>query len=259
MEENQDLDLLNGENTETPAASPAETITTGDENQVNPQGAGNVSPEEVAWNDLKGSSQDRFRQMAKMANEARAQAERERIERERLMSTYGGRVPTPPIDNNPGVQDAVKQLSQIGIATREEVQETVNRTVGNLVYNFDFEKLEGRYDGSNGLPKFDRDEYEDFIARHPQYRGYEPVDVYEKMYSDEILDYKLRNQNANQGQGAASRQTTASLRPTKTQVREEPLTPELIEQRLNRPDGREWYEKNKEKISSVLASMSSPE
>jgi hypothetical protein len=59
-----------GEQTETPAASPAETITTGEENPVNPQGAEQTNPEEVEWNSLSGPAQERFRAAIKRANEA---------------------------------------------------------------------------------------------------------------------------------------------------------------------------------------------
>lgn len=243
------IDTQNGEITETPDASPAETITAGDGSQLNQDGGQNLSPEEVSWSSLKGGTQDRIKSILRERDEERAKRQRY----ESLLSTgQGYQTPTTTDSSAPGVQEAVRKLSEVGMATKDEVKEEINRTISGLVYNIELEKLENKFDGSNGLPKFDKQEYEDYVTRHSQYRNYTPEDVYEKMYADEIFDWKSQQQ----GKTTVSRQSTTSLRPTKTTVREEPLTPELIEQRLKQPDGPVWYEKNKEKINAVVASMS---
>lgn len=243
MDENLNL---NGEQVETPADSQSEITTPDAGDSVNQTGAANLSPEEVSWNDLSGPAQDRFREVTR-------QLSRERREKEELLANRptetSNRFET--LNNGPieGAQEAVQKLDQIGIANKDYVDQKISQTVNALVYNSEIEKLGGRYDGSNGLPKFDRDEYENYVSIHPQYRNYLPEDVYQKMYSEEIFDWRAQNQKT----GGSKPATNSTLRPNKTQVREEPLTPEMIEQRMQEPDGREWYEKNMTRVNAVMA------
>jgi len=227
---------------DTPPASPAEITTPEPTDPVNPQGAGVPgSPEEVEFNGLKGDTQTRVRDLIRERNDERARAERLQnfvYSQQQSQSS----IPSAGIDpNSPEVRNAVSQLANVGISTDEKVENLVNQRIGNLVWNFELEKLENRHNGADGKAKFDRTEYADFIQRNPQYQGYMPEDVYEKMYPGEVAS----------GQPVANRSTT--LRPTRTTVREEQWTPESIETRLQESDGKEWYVKNKTLINKVLS------
>ena len=228
--------LLDGEIAETPTDSPSEIITPDDGTSVNPTGAENLSPEEADWNSLSGSAQERFRQVIREKNALKAQTS----------------TPQPAYKTNqeiaPEAAEAVRKLSEVGMATKDDVESTVDRRIGNLIYNFEIEKLSNKYSGQEGLPAFSREEYEEYVSRNPQYRNYAPEDVYQKMYSEELFDYCVRTM----GPGSTGTRPTPSLRPTRTQVKEESLTPEVIEQKLQEPGGREWYERNLEKINKVL-------
>lgn len=244
---------LNGENVETPAATPAEITTPELVNPGQPNGGAAVkpSPEEVSWNDLSGASQERFRAVTRSNNELRLKlAELE----QRQPVNY----PVPPHNPNfvaPEVADAVQRLSDVGMATKKEVEETVNQRLGGLVFQMELNRLEEKLDGNDGRPAFNRDEYQDFVARHPEYRNYTPDDVYQKMYSQELLDWQVEHYNKR-----PASKPTPSLRPTRTQqsLGDEPLTPELIEQRLKAPGGLEWYDKNKDKINASLEATAQP-
>jgi hypothetical protein len=240
-------DILNGEITETPTASPAETRTAGEGNSVNQTGAENSSPEEASWSDLKGSTQDRIKQILKERNEERAV--RERYETLLRTQTQGGQTETTTNTATPEVATAVQGLRSIGFPTSEDVDAKINQSLSGMVYNMELDRLESKYSGDDGKPKFDKDEYQDYISRHPQYRGYTPEDVYSKMYEEELFDWRIQHNS----RSTTATRTTPSLRPTKTQVREEPLTRELIEQRLKEPDGRAWYDRNLEQVNAVLA------
>lgn len=238
---NPNDEIQDGQSVETPVTSPVEPQTPDENQEENPSGASPVlSPEEESWKRLSGPSQERFRQITRENNYLRTKLS-EVDNKDNSRSTYK---PEPVI---PEVAEAVRRLSDVGIATKEEVEQTVNNRLGGLVYQMELDRLSSKYDGQNGLPQFDKDEYEDYLARHPQYKNYAPEDVYSKMYEPEILEYKLQHLNKPMSQ------PTPSLKPTKTQVREEPLSPDLIEQRLKEPDGAQWYERNKEKINTVLA------
>lgn len=242
------LDPNGGEVTETPDGSQPEITTAGDGTTVNPEGAATLSPEEVEFNGLKGGTQDRIKAILHERDQWRQKAE--------LFERSVGSYPPPPPPpsqsqvQSPDVATAVNKLSEIGMATKNDVQQQVQQGIGSLIYQFELDKLSSRYDGSNGLPAFSKEEYEDYVGRHPQFRNYTPEDVYQKMYADEIFDWKVQNQ----GKPTTAR-TTPSLRPTKTTVREEAWTPEYIEARLKEPDGPQWYDKNRDKVNSVVSKM----
>lgn len=246
-----DNDLIqnpNGENTETPTSSQLESITSEDGGTVNPQGAENLNSEEAIWNNLTGPAQDRFRRMAREVKLARE-------ENEVLKTRPTYQVPVPPsmpyAPTDPQVAEAVSKLAGFGIATDQKVEqfvtERINQSVGALAYQYELDKLEQKHNGADGRPAFSRDEYENFVNAHPQYRNYLLDDVYEKMYADELSQYKPRTTRV-AGQGS-------SLRPTKTTVREEQWTPQAIEDKLqSMPDADRpaWIDKNKSLIDNVL-------
>lgn len=247
MNPDENLDPnLNGEIVETPAATPAETITPDAGSSVNQNGAVNLSPEEVSWNNLSGSAQDRFRETTRELARVRREREDLLARQQSVPENRFNALDNAPV---PGAQDAVQTLDKIGMAPKQYVDQQINQQLSGLVYNMELERLGGRYDGSNGLPKFDREEYENYIAIHPQYRNYTPEDVYNKMYDSEIFDWRSQQ---NQGR-TNNRNSNTTLRPNRTQVREEPLTPEMIEQRLQEPDGTAWYAANIDKVNAVIA------
>jgi hypothetical protein len=70
------------------------------------------------------------------------------------------------------------------------------------------------------------------------------------MYDEELLNIEFQKR-----QGQSSR-TTKTLKPTRTQVQGDSLTPEYIEERLKQPDAQQWYSDNVTKINAVLGRMS---
>lgn len=222
------------------SASPAESQTTSPESGNLIDEPDQQTQEEVEFNSLKGSTQDRIKRIIREKNEALRIAEEARSSRTSFTP------PPPPAYTPPDVETAVSKLDQVGIATKKHVEDVVSQSLGNLRFQMELDRLEGRFDGSDGKPKFVRDEYFDFTNRHPEYKNYLPEDVYEKMYKEELSDLGVPQ----------AKKVSPTLKPTKVGVGEEPLSPELIEERLKEPDGRQWYERNLEKINKVLGKMS---
>jgi hypothetical protein len=244
----------NGEIPETPDDSQSEITTADDGSQVNPQGAQDPSAEEVAFNSLKGSTQERIRTLANRANLASTAIEEvERLKQEMEALKLQRMAPAP----NPDVQDAVSKLDTFGVATKswseKTIDEKVDQKLSGILYKLEMDRLEGKHGGSDGLPAFDRSEYEAFVNANPKYRAYDPEDVYQKMFEEEIQDAKFK------GQGTRQPGKQPTLRPTRTRVQEEAMTPEYIEKRLQQPDGRTWYEQNRDKINAVVARVPSTE
>ncbi len=247
----------NGEILETPDDSQSEIITADDGTQVNPEGALNPSTEEVAFNSLKGSTQERVRTLANRANQAnQLQAEMEQLRAEN--ETLRLRGMQPATFQNPEVQGAVSKLDEFGIATKDfvekKIKDGIDQGLSGIVWNMEMDRLESRHGGQDGLPAFDRAEYEAFINANPQYRGYKPDDVYNKMFEDDIFDAKVKGLGTRQPGKQAP-----TLRATRSKVQEETMTPEYIEKRLQQPDGRQWYAQNIDKINVAIAKNPSTE
>jgi hypothetical protein len=245
----------NGEILETPDGSQPEIITADEGSQGQPNGALEPSAEEVAFNSLKGSTQERVRTLANRANQAtQFQSELETLRAENETLRLRGMTPTTV---NPDVQDAVSKLDNFGLATKDfvakEIEKGVNQQLSGLFYKMEMDRLEARHNGSNDLPAFDRAEYEAYVNANPQYRGYAPEDIYNKMFEEEIFDTKVR------GLGKQTAKQAPTLRATRTRVQEDAMTPEYIEKRLAQPDGRQWYAQNIDKINATIARVPSTE
>lgn len=238
MNPNQDdLDrMLQG--TDQPVDSPAQTDgQEGDTTQPVEQ----QSPEEVEFNSLTGSTKDRIRQLAREKRELQQRLEQQQ-------QTY---VPPAPNSNfrDPQEEAAIRTLADKGIALKDDVRRTVDESVNAMRWEFENGRLESKWHGQEGTPSYVREEVESFIQSHPQYRAVPPEVVFKSfMFPDEFLDYEIKRR------GTKTTQST-TYRPTKQAVAQEGMTPEYIEQRLQQPDGRQWYDEHLDEINAVLSKM----
>jgi len=256
---------------ETPPASPAEeqtpeeelSLDLGDteENQASSEegadsGVSTEGEEEkdedsvlkAEWERLKGSTQDRIRQLIRERNELRKQ-----LEGGQKTQPLSQVAPPPPPSAGTEIQpeelteeqrQAFKILKEkFGVVTKEDLQALQDR----MALDNEHTRLERLYDGSDGRPKYDRVEVEDWMRRHPGV--YVPEVAYKMMYEEELADWHLR-------QAGRTKRTTYSERPKgSTATRRRPLTVASLRERLNRPDGREWWEKNRERILPLMGEL----
>lgn len=242
-------DLLQGSDQDASSDSPSGNQNDGSNSDNQSNGTGGQTTEEVEFSRLSGSAQDRFRVVLK---------EREQLRRELDLFRNGTQNFAPQQQtqqqDNPQVADAVNKLREVGLTTKKDVEEMLQSTLAQTRYQLELNRLEDSFNGSDGKPKFTREEYFDYVGRHPEYKDYLPEDVYGKMYSEELDDWKAQNRN----RGGNSGQRSSSLRPTRTNVQGDQLTPESIEETLQKlpPDQRQtWYNKNIDKINQVMNRM----
>jgi len=211
--------------------------------------AAQQNPEEIEFNSLSGSTQDRIRRLAR---EKRELSER-LVNLERLAGN-GSQVPPAPGSNfqTPDITNAVQRLSDVGIATDEKVERKLDEKLNLLRWETEQQRLESKYTGANSEPSYVREEVEEFISSHPQYRGYAAEDVFrDHMFRSEFHNLDLTKQGSRTGQ-------STTLRPTKAQVRDDTLTPEFIADRTDLkkyPDALEWQEAHRSQIDKVLSQM----
>ena len=224
-----DLDaMLQGE--DTPSASQA-----GNQGQQDDsiQRIEQQTDEEVEFNKLSGSAQDRIREIIRQKNDA--------LERANSNPSY---IPPAPNSVAPDQKQAIETLSSFGIATDDKVERKVAEGINQVRWELLNVNLQQKYPGTNGEPKYDSVEVEDYMRSHPQYQYYNPEDVFKyKMYPDEFANLSTQQQ---------TRPRTQSLKPNKAQTRQDALTPEYIEERLKQPDADEWYDSHKDEINKVV-------
>lgn len=239
--------MLREENEQTPTASQAGKSSMSDSGTPSEDTEGQT-PEEVEFNSLKGSTQDRIKALVR--EKRRVLEENERLKTNSSSTPTPGIVPPAP-GITPEIKEAVSRLHDVGIATQEDIDAKIQRALGFKNYDDELKRLESSLNGEDGRPKFTREEYEDYVNRHQEYRNYLPEDVYEKMYREELSDWRINHKES------TTRSKTPSMKPVRTSGREEALTPEYIEQRLKAPDGPAWYDENKDRINAALTAQSS--
>ncbi len=232
-------DKLDLESAETPADSSPEEKTPAEETKPVTKDAKKVDPEAVsAWEGLSGSTQERVVELVRRAKNAETELERERLKAEASLR----REPETPKTETPStdeVQEAVKKLREFGVVTKDDLQAITDR----MYLEREHDRLESRYNGSDGRPKYVREEVEDYARTH--YFGGNLEAAYKDMYWDELVDAEVRTKG--------SSKTTYTEKPTTSvKVGEKPLTKQSLRERLREPDGAEWWAKNREKIEPLL-------
>lgn len=229
-----DIDrMLQGE--DTPSASQAQTLGQQDDSI---QRIEQQTEEEIEFNKLSGSAQERVKELVRRAKEAEMRASQQ-------APSY---VPQAPGSNLlPDQKQAIDTLRNFGITTKDDVKEEVNQGLNQIKWELKNQTLESKYSGSDGTPKYDREEVEDYMRSHPQYQYYDPEDVFKyKMFPDEF--------SAAGTQQAPSRQKTSSLKPVKGNPQVNAFSDiDTLQRRLAEPDGDEYYEAHKDEINRAVA------
>src|SRR5258708_22475272 len=116
--------------------------------------------EEVEFNKLSGSAQERVKELVKRAREAENKL---------------GDVPAyvPPVPSlQPDQEQAIQTLEKFGVATDRKVDQRVAEGINQVRWELRNQNLQSKYSGSNGEPQYNPDEVLDYIKSHPQYQYY---------------------------------------------------------------------------------------
>lgn len=218
---------------------------TSDNGTSQTQAGRTLTEEEVAFNSLSGSAQDRFRSILKEREEYREklsraeQAFQDRQTVEQLHSTS-----TQPTGTDEEVQKAVKTLKeQGGMATVDDL----NALWVALENKERHDQYEESYNGSNGTPRYDRVEVEDYARRKGFGNNF--LAAYREMYWDELTDAKT----------VSTRKPVYTEKPTSAPAqRDEPLTLDSFRKNLRGPNAQAYYEKvskNPSEFTALLAQL----
>lgn len=242
--------------------------TVGDQPQAPPakqdQGAGaesQLSPEELEWQKLKGSTQNRFRTVtSKLSEVARENEELKNklAEKERIIP------PSPPafVPEPETITDeqrlAVERIrNKFGFTTKDDVKQEMSKVMSVLeqfkndeIVETEYKRLEDLYDGKDGRPAFDRVEVEEYMKSNGVYQ---PEVAYEALYKEELLDWEVARRGGKQPQDETK---PYSEKPTHSATSgSKPLTIEEVQQKLREPNGKEWWEKNRLTVLENMADL----
>lgn len=201
--------------------------------------------EELEWNKLSGPVQKRVRSLVETKNAL--------LEEVQTLKTRPAYVPDAP--NIPAVSEeqlsseqqlAVANLKKMtGFITEAELQQIKDQ----ITLETEYSKLESRFSGDDGKPVFDRAE----VERHMRDTGiYNPEKAYEDLYKDELFDWRLKQKSSHSD---TPKQVFSERPSSSTASKTEPLTVDGLRQRLAQPDGREWWDKNRERILPMIGSL----
>lgn len=202
------------------------------------------------WAKLDGKSQERFKKMISLKNEAITKAQQVEDELKRLKSQSvqaPQQVVQTPSLNTPSQDEAIaaKRLKELGFVTEEELKKRQQEDEAQRArerLNDQHSKLKEEYVSQFGdkAPAYDEAEIENAMYKTGIY---DPQYHYEKIYENELLQLKLEKLKSKD-----------NPEPTRTKSKistGQPWTPEALGERLREPNGMEFYKKNKEKIDKM--------
>lgn len=222
-----DLDALLQGDEQTSASQAGSDVQQNDSNQVRP--LEQQSEEEVEFNRLSGSTQERIRELAKRARDAE------------LRVNTPAYVPPAPM-TTPDQRQALETLSNFGVATDEKVNRVVDEKLNTLRWENEQGRLESKYSGQDGTPTYVREEVEDYMRKHPQYSATPPELVFKGvMFPDEFSNVDTK-----------SRTRTSTLRPTKAQLSTAAINPDNVEELVSK-NSQQWYEEHLDEINAAVS------
>lgn len=158
-------------------------------------------------------------------------------------------VPTTPVaGDTPEIERARSFLKTLGYAPESEIKQTVKDEIegmeARMILDSEKMRLEQAFDGSDGRPRYEHEK----VMDHARDTGiYNPEAAYENLYKAEITDWVIKNAQ----EGADS---TFVEKPSSSSAPETgQLTRESLARILSTPDGRKWYDANREKVLSALS------
>ena len=158
--------------------------------------------------------------------------------------------PPAPKDSNqeltPDVKKAVETLKKIGFVTREEQDKKLQQIQDRAFLDAEHVKLENKYDGSDGKPKYVKKDVEKYM----QERGiFDSEAAYKLMFEKELLDFEMKRYEDNRKKKPFVQKpgSSAGTREDNT------ITREKIAEWMKTPEGRLKYEQNSAKILKMMA------
>ncbi len=139
---------------------------------------------------------DRFKEVNEEAKRYKAELEAIRLEREE-QERLANMTPDERVQQQQ-LEVAKETLKKLGFVTKEEQQRMLQEEKARNFFISEVNRLEGKYDGSDGMPKFvaqDIAQYMDELASKGQYIS-DPETAYKLKNLDQIAEIRARQQRS---------------------------------------------------------------
>jgi hypothetical protein len=151
------------------------------------------------------------------------------------------------LTDTPEVSRAKDFLKNLGFVQNDEVKKSLREEISNLeakmVLEDEHNRLNRIYDGEDGRPKYDKEAIMTHIAKSGIYN---PEAAYKDLHEPELLDWAIKKANKAGG-------STFTEKPSSQTTGDSgEITKESLGRILSSPEGRKWYEENREKLLSAL-------
>ena len=246
MSDLDDKDLNNVSGDDQPSSSQKGNNNDAADGKTDPDGktvkTDTSSEEELEWAKLSGRTQDRVRDLIRQRNEALSKTS------DRAATELRDKTVQTDADLSPEDLEAKRQLKRLGVPMKEEtVSKADMQTIQDrMTLDREHERLTSKYTGSDGKPAYISQEIEEYARKTGVYNL---EAAYNAMFFDEIVDWTAKQR------GASDSKTEPYTAQPKTAPKDEPMSAESVAERLRRPDGRVWWEKNREKVLSVMPEL----
>lgn len=149
--------------------------------------------------------------------------------------------PTTTQEQTPEVAKAVEYLKKLGFVQKADVEEQTQAIENRMALDNHHSRLESSYDGEDGRPAYDRKKVEDYMKEHAVY---DPEIAYDALHKTELLDWAIKN-----AQGDGKKKAFVEKPGSSSSTRDDQtITRERIAEAMKTTAGREWYERNRDKI-----------
>ena len=172
----------------------------------------------------------------------------ESLEAKNVPEENGQGVPMPDTELKitPEIQRAIDHLRNLGFVHKTELKTELDSLKERSIIEGEHTRLSSTYSGSDGRPKYDKKEVEEYMLKKSVY---DPEVAYKALHETELLDWSLK-----QADGKKKERPYVEKRGQVQLDREgNSITREMIADWMKTPEGRVKYEKNRDKILTLLA------
>ena len=150
----------------------------------------------------------------------------------------------------PDVQKAVDYLKGLGFVRETEVdkkvEERIRKSEDRFALDSEHMRLANTFSGTDGRPKYIKEDVEKFMRERAIY---DPTAAYEQLHKTELFDWQVK-----QLEEQPKKQPYIEKKGSTTATRaENTITREQIAEWMKTPEGRIKYEKNRDKILSLMS------
>lgn len=251
MNDNQTLDVTQGETTPSESSTDIkvpgqETVETSEKTQTTDE------TQSVDATTVKPGSEGDEAPRSRAAQRIGELVRRNRELEEQLNKDKTGQTGTAPTTvsttDTPELQKAKNFLKELGYLPQHEVQNQIRDEIENLeariVIDTENQRLESIYNGEDGRPKYDRDKIMEFAKNRAIY---DPEVAYKVMFEKELTDWAIKQAIK------AGSTNTFKEKPSSTSTGDSgQIDRNALARILGTPDGRKWYEDNRDKVMSAL-------